>query len=192
MHTRLGLRTCQPARAALSTHPRQRHAYRTMNSEVLTRRTGEGGSGSGSSGAAEAAACTRNGGAEQGLLRARTGWGSRRHALAWARSETCRGRKGGSAGGSSGGSGGSSVRTQRWGGAATAARSLLRLRRSAPARRPSIGSRVWRQAWQRGEARRWRRAREWSARGEPDGRWPAGDEAREQPTPRKRTQRERH
>ena len=75
------------------------------------------------------------------------------------------------------------MRTQRRGGAATAARSLLRLRRSAPARRPSIGSRVWRQAWQRGEARRWRRAREWSARGEPDGRWPAGDEAREQPTP---------
>ena len=64
------------------------------------------------------------------------------------------------------------------------ARSLLRLRRSAPpARTPSIGSRVRRQAWRRGEARRRRRAREWSACGEADGRWPTGDEAREQPTP---------
>ena len=172
---------------------RDTHYPDELLSEVLTRRTGEGvGAAAVAAGAAEAAADARDGGAEQrSLLRVRTGMGiGAMHAPGRAARAHCHitlGRRTGEGKGGASGVAAEAAAGARNGGAEQRplrARSLLRLRRSAPpARTPSIGSRVRRQAWRRGEARRRRRAREWSACGEADGRWPTGDEAREQPTP---------
>ena len=165
------------------------HGRITLRSPHETHR-GRGGGGSGSSG---------GGGGGSGRARRRGGAavaapcadrdGNRRHARSWARAH-CHitlGRRTGEGKGGASGVAAEAAAGARNGGAEQRplrARSLLRLRRSAPpARTPSIGSRVRRQAWRRGEARRRRRAREWSACGEADGRWPTGDEAREQPTP---------
>ena len=146
-------------------------------------------------GAAEAAADARDGGAEQrSLLRVRTGMGiGAMHTPGRAARAHCHitlGRRTGEGKGGASGVAAEAAAGARNGGAEQRplrARSLLRLRRSAPARTPSIGSRVRRQAWRRGEARRRRRAREWSACGEADGRWPTGDEARESQHPMRKT-----